>query len=122
MAAIAIASIIVRAPSSGAAQIFRKATDQNFWNHQGPSRRPASRLPLVPRPGGRPWYVAILGTAAVSQEVRREELVPIVDTFQLSSPPHRANPWWSLGDGGYDVLRIDPKTETAGEAAAPKRP
>jgi hypothetical protein len=34
MAAIAIASIIVRAPSSGAAQIFRKATDQNFWNHQ----------------------------------------------------------------------------------------
>jgi hypothetical protein len=33
MAAIAIASIIVRAPSSGAAQIFRKATDQNFWNH-----------------------------------------------------------------------------------------
>ncbi|MEC7523856.1 MAG: hypothetical protein VYE22_28505, partial [Myxococcota bacterium] len=34
MAAIAIASIIIRAPSSEGAQIFRNATDQSFRNHQ----------------------------------------------------------------------------------------
>jgi hypothetical protein len=53
MAAIAIASIIVRAPSSGAAQIFRKATDQNFWNHHhrvGPFLEP--RLPVSLPHGG----------------------------------------------------------------------